>query len=146
MRIVAGTHKGRAVKSRKGNSTRPTLERVKESLFSIINPYVEDSSFLDLYSGTGNIAFEALSRGAKRAVMIEKDPEALKIMENLYNIFRLRLKVKLPDDIKERIAGNLQIGSDFSRSERRLISETLSDPTFLAESIFFAYGFIQQWV
>ncbi len=67
--------------------------------------------------------------------------EALKIMENLYNIFRLRLKVKLPDDIKERIAGNLQIGSDFSRSERRLISETLSDPTFLAESIFFAYGF-----
>lgn len=87
MRIVAGTHKGRAVKSRKGNSTRPTLERVKESLFSIINPYVEGSSFLDLYSGTGNIAFEALSRGAKRAVMIEKDPEALKIIiENVNSL------------------------------------------------------------
>lgn len=87
MKIVAGTHKGRIIKSRKGNDTRPTLERVKESLFGIISPYVSGSKFLDLYSGTGNIAFEALSRGASRAVMIEKDPEALKIIiENVNNL------------------------------------------------------------
>lgn len=84
MRIVAGTHKGRLIKSRKGQETRPTLERVKESLFGIIAPYVNGAKFLDLYSGTGNIAFEALSRGAVKAVMIEKDPDALKvIIENV---------------------------------------------------------------
>ena len=87
MKIVAGTHKGRYIKSRKGNSTRPTLERIKESLFGIIAPYVSGSKFLDLYSGTGNIALEALSRGASKAVMIEKDPEALKIIiENVNDL------------------------------------------------------------
>lgn len=57
---------------------------MKESLFSIIAPYVPDSVFLDLFSGSGSISLEALSRGAKRAVMIEKDTEALKyIIENV---------------------------------------------------------------
>ncbi|MGL4733173.1 MAG: 16S rRNA (guanine(966)-N(2))-methyltransferase RsmD, partial [Fusobacteriaceae bacterium] len=58
-----------------------------ESLFSIISTYVPDSVFLDLFTGTGNIALEALSRGAKRAVMIEQDPEALKIViENINSL------------------------------------------------------------
>ncbi|TDT68051.1 16S rRNA (guanine(966)-N(2))-methyltransferase RsmD [Hypnocyclicus thermotrophus] len=87
MRIVAGIAKNRKLKTRKGHDTRPTLEKIKESLFSIIFPYVENSNFLDLYSGTGNIALEAISRGAKRAIMIEKDPEALKIIiENVNNL------------------------------------------------------------
>lgn len=87
MKIIAGTAKGRKLKSRKGMDTRPTLANVKESLFSIIQNYVEDSRFLDLFSGTGNIALEALSRGAERAVMIEKDPEALKIIiENINDL------------------------------------------------------------
>lgn len=87
MKIIAGEAKGRAIKSRKGMDTRPTLANIKESLFSIINPYIEDCRFLDLFSGTGNIALEALSRGASKAVMIEKDPEALKIIiENINNL------------------------------------------------------------
>lgn len=84
MRIIAGEAKSKRLKSRKGMNTRPTLGSVKESLFSIIAPYVEGSRFLDLFSGTGNIALEALSRGAKKAIMIEKDPEALRvIIENI---------------------------------------------------------------
>lgn len=87
MRIIAGESKGKRIKSRKGMDTRPTLDSVKESLFSIIAPYVPDARFLDLFSGTGNIALEALSRGAKRAVMIEKEPEALKvIIENINSL------------------------------------------------------------
>jgi len=83
MRIIAGEAKNRIIKTRKGFDTRPTLESVKESLFSIIAPYVENSVFLDLFSGSGSISLEAVSRGAKRAVMIEKDGEALKyIIEN----------------------------------------------------------------
>ncbi|MDP0487959.1 MAG: 16S rRNA (guanine(966)-N(2))-methyltransferase RsmD [Fusobacterium sp. JB021] len=87
MKIIAGEAKGRVIKSRKGMETRPTLANVKESLFSMILPYINNCCFLDLFSGTGNIALEALSRGAKRAIMIEKDPEALKIIiENINNL------------------------------------------------------------
>jgi RNA methyltransferase, rsmD family len=80
MRVTAGTLKNRKIKSREGRETRPTLERIKEAIFSIIGDKVVDAKFLDLYSGTGNIAIEALSRGAKRAVMIEQDKEALRII------------------------------------------------------------------
>lgn len=87
MRIIAGTAKGKTIKCRKGTETRPTMDRVKESLFSILIPYVVDSRVLDLFSGTGNIALEAISRGAKKAVMIEKDKEALRIIiENVNNL------------------------------------------------------------
>lgn len=87
MRIIAGEVKNRIIKTRKGYDTRPTLESVKESLFSIIAPYVEGSSFLDLFSGSGSISLEAMSRGARRAVMIEKDGEALKyIIENINSL------------------------------------------------------------
>lgn len=66
---------------------RPTMARIKEALFNIIKPYVNDAVFLDLFSGTGSIALEALSRGAKRAVMIEKNSDALKIIiENVNNM------------------------------------------------------------
>lgn len=84
MRIIAGDAKNRKLKTRKGRDTRPTLGSMKESLFSIIAPYVEDSRFLDLFSGSGNISLEALSRGAKKAIMIEKDSEALRyLIENV---------------------------------------------------------------
>lgn len=84
MRIIAGEAKNKKLKSRKGMDTRPTLGSVKESLFSIIAPYIEGARFLDLFSGTGNIALEALSRGAEKAIMIEQDQEALKIIiENI---------------------------------------------------------------
>ncbi|MGL4307272.1 16S rRNA (guanine(966)-N(2))-methyltransferase RsmD [Cetobacterium sp. SF1] len=87
MRIIAGEAKGKTIKCRKGLDTRPTLDSVKESLFSIIAPYVPEARVLDLFSGTGNLALESLSRGAKRAVMIEKDADALKIIiENINNL------------------------------------------------------------
>lgn len=80
MRIIGGNAKNKKIMSQKGQMVRPTLARIKESLFEIIKPYIEDSIFLDLFSGTGSIALEALSRGAKRAVMIEKNNEALRII------------------------------------------------------------------
>ncbi|WP_294654288.1 16S rRNA (guanine(966)-N(2))-methyltransferase RsmD [uncultured Fusobacterium sp.] len=87
MKIIAGEAKNKTIKSRKGTDTRPTLGSMKESLFSIIAPYVPESVFLDLFSGSGSISLEALSRGAKRAIMIEKDSEALKyIIENVNNL------------------------------------------------------------
>ena len=87
MRITAGELKNRKIKSREGRETRPTLERIKEAIFSIIGDKVEKAVFLDLYSGTGNIAIEALRRGGTRAAMIEQDKDALRIIiENLNNL------------------------------------------------------------
>lgn len=87
MRIIAGEAKNKRIITRKGTDTRPTLGSMKESLFSIIAPYVEDCTFLDLFSGSGSISLEALSRGARRAIMIEKDNEALRcIIENINNL------------------------------------------------------------
>ena len=87
MRIIAGDAKNKKLKTRKGKETRPTLGSMKESLFSIIAPYVPDSRFLDLFRGSGIISLEALSRGAKKAIMIEKDSEALKfLIENVNNL------------------------------------------------------------
>lgn len=87
MRIIAGTAKNKKIKSQSGHNVRPTLERVKESLFSILQPYINDSVFLDLYGGTGSIALEAISRGAKRAIIIEKNGEAIRIIiKNVNNL------------------------------------------------------------
>lgn len=67
MRIIAGKYKAKRLNSPKTDLTRPTLDRVKEALFSIIDSYIVDANVLDLFSGTGNLALEAISRGAKFA-------------------------------------------------------------------------------
>lgn len=67
MRIIAGEYKAKRLNSPKTDKTRPTLDRVKEALFSIIDGYIRGASVLDLFSGTGNLAIESLSRGAKFA-------------------------------------------------------------------------------
>lgn len=79
MRIIAGKAKGRRLKAPKGEATRPTTDRVKESLFAILGDITE-SRWLDLYGGSGAISLEAISRGAKEAVLIESGREALKII------------------------------------------------------------------
>lgn len=73
MRIIAGKYKAKKLVSPRTNKTRPTLDRVKEALFSIINSYVKDANVLDLFSGTGNLGLESLSRGAKFAWMNDKE-------------------------------------------------------------------------
>lgn len=67
MRIIAGKYKAKRIEGPKTISTRPTLDRVKEALFSIISNKIEDALVLDLFSGTGNLALESISRGAKFA-------------------------------------------------------------------------------
>ena len=75
MRVVAGAYKGRRLKSPRGRETRPTSDRVREALFSILGD-VEGKRVLDLYAGTGALGIEALSRGAREAVFVESDRRA----------------------------------------------------------------------
>ncbi len=81
MRIIAGKAKGTKLYTLEGENTRPTLDRVKESLFNIIQNKIEDSVFLDLFSGSGAIGLEALSRGAKKAILCDHSKEACNVIQ-----------------------------------------------------------------
>lgn len=78
MRVIAGAAKGMRLVSPKGPDVRPTLDRVRESLFNILAPRLEGASFLDLFAGTGANGIEALSRGAQHATFIDSDPRAVR--------------------------------------------------------------------
>lgn len=80
--MIAGTFKGRRLTAPKGNRlVRPTADRVKESVFSILREQIVDANFLDLCAGTGSIGIEALSRGAKHVTFLERDPRCIEIIE-----------------------------------------------------------------
>lgn len=81
MRVIAGSAKGRRLKTGRSPGVRPTTDRVKEALFNILRDRVEEAVMLDLYSGFGGIGIEALSRGAKKVFFIESDRAVIKTME-----------------------------------------------------------------
>lgn len=86
MRIIGGTARKRRIIVPSRGVLRPTTDRVKEALFQLL-PEIEDKVFLDLYAGTGNCGLEALSRGAKRVLFVEKDrPLAQSIRKNIDNL------------------------------------------------------------
>ncbi|MGD9696911.1 MAG: 16S rRNA (guanine(966)-N(2))-methyltransferase RsmD [Thermoleophilia bacterium] len=76
MRIVAGTHRGRRIAAPPGRATRPTSDRVREALFSILGP-LDGVEVIDLFAGSGALGLEALSRGAAGAVLVERAPRAV---------------------------------------------------------------------
>ena len=84
MRVITGTARGRRLKELEGLETRPTTDRVKEGLFSIIQFDIEGRKVLDLFAGTGQLGIECLSRGADSAVFVERRSDAVKLIrENL---------------------------------------------------------------
>jgi len=90
MRIIAGTLRSRTLQAPPGIATRPTSDRLRETLFNVLAPRIEGAHFLDLYGGSGAVGMEALSRGARRVVFVERAASALKILHA--NLARLGLK------------------------------------------------------
>lgn len=82
MRVISGKARGTKLNTIESNLTRPTLDRVKESLFNILQNSIEESIILDLFAGSGAIAIEFLSRGAKHAYLCDKSQEACKVIKN----------------------------------------------------------------
>jgi len=88
MRVIAGTRKGHTIQAPRGLDTRPTSDRVRENVFNIVGP-LDGATVLDLYAGSGALGIEALSRGATRAVFVERDLDAVRTIER--NLDKLRL-------------------------------------------------------
>lgn len=81
VRVVAGSAKGRPLKSVPGMGTRPTTDKVKEAIFSMIGPYFDGGAVLDLFAGTGGLGIEALSRGMERAVFIDMESKSIETVK-----------------------------------------------------------------
>jgi len=92
MRVITGTARGIQLKTPDGMTTRPTTDRVKEAMFSIIQFELPGASVLDLFGGTGQLGIEALSRGAKNAVFVDAGEQACKLIRE--NLKRTRLEGK----------------------------------------------------
>ena len=90
MRVISGKAKGIALMTPKGELTRPTADRVKEAMFSIIQFDLPNASVLDLFGGTGQLGIEALSRGAKRAVFVDSRDDACRLIKQ--NLKRTKLE------------------------------------------------------
>lgn len=120
MRIIAGKAKGHTIKAPKGIDTRPTLDRVRESMFNVLSNYgIVEKTILDIFSGTGAVALEALSRGASHAVVIDKATAKL-IKANA-------LHCHLEDDIEILAA---TISQAVKRLEGRQFDYIFSDPPY----------------
>lgn len=95
MRVISGTARGKKLSSLDGLETRPTLDRVKEALFNILQFDLKDAKILDLFSGSGALGIEALSRGAKKSVLCDKSNKAINVINKNLKDTRLEDKAKI---------------------------------------------------
>ncbi len=93
MRIIGGKAKGTKLYTLEGENTRPTLDRVRESLFNILQFKLQESNFLDLFSGSGACGIEAVSRGARKAILCDKSKQAIQIIKK--NVEKTHTKEKI---------------------------------------------------
>lgn len=126
MRIIAGTRRGMKLLPPKGDTTRPIIDRVKESIFSVLYKYdvIEGKFVADMFCGTGSFGLEALSRGAEGGIFVEKDPKVVAVLKK--NIEKMRFV-----DVAKVISANaFKIGPpvDFEQEKCSLI---FVDPPYI---------------
>lgn len=113
VRVIAGSARGVPLISPEGNALRPTLDRVRENLFNILQPWFPGARFLDLFAGSGAIGIEALSRGAEAATFVEGDARAMGLVRRNLEKTRLAkhamcLQLHLPDQLA-RVPGQYDV-------------------------------------
>ncbi|MGP8251067.1 MAG: 16S rRNA (guanine(966)-N(2))-methyltransferase RsmD [Terracidiphilus sp.] len=128
MRIIAGQYRSRALAAPAGMATRPTSDRLRETLFNVLAPTIAGARFLDLYAGSGAVGIEALSRGAAHVVFVERAPAAVKILRQ--NLERLGITAGF-EIYAGSVAGYLRSASSASpRSEKNEL--VFMDPPYEA--------------
>ena len=120
MRIISGSRRGKRLQALEGEQVRPTTDMVKESLFNILQFAVEGRRFLDLFAGSGQIALEALSRGAASAVLVDRSEAALKVIRRNVQATAFENEAKV---VKADFAS-------FLRSERGRFDIAFLDPPY----------------
>ena len=141
MRVIAGTARSLRLKTPEGMDTRPTTDRIKETLFNMLQPYLSDAVFIDLYSGSGGIGIEALSRGARHAYFVENNRNALAcITENLqFTHFTDRATVLKQDvlsalpGIREKEADVIFMDPPYDREYEKQVLQALSSIPYVTE-------------
>ncbi|WP_172369791.1 16S rRNA (guanine(966)-N(2))-methyltransferase RsmD [Sporosarcina jiandibaonis] len=144
MRIIAGEKKGLRLKSLEGVHTRPTLDKVKESVFNMIGPYFNGGIVVELFGGSGALSLEALSRGAEKAYVFEKNKKACAVIrsnvekchyEKIVHIKQsdARNALKILQQYDEKI-DILFIDPPYAQNEFYNLARTISDAGLLAES------------
>ena len=108
MRIIGGKARGTKLYTLEGTTTRPTLDRVKESIFNIIQNDIQGSNFLDLFSGSGAIGLEAISRGAEKAILCDKSKEAINIIKKNIEKTHASGQVELYNQDFEEVLKNIK--------------------------------------
>jgi 16S rRNA (guanine(966)-N(2))-methyltransferase RsmD len=130
MRIIAGQYRSRTLEAPAGLATRPTSDRLRETVFNVLAPRIQGAAFLDLYAGSGAVGLEALSRGAAHVVFVECAPAALTILRaNL-----ARLGITLDFQIHSGSVGawlrRLQAGSKVQKKEGAAFDLVFLDPPY----------------
>ena len=142
VRVIAGTARSLRLKTPEGMDTRPTTDRIKETLFNMLQPYLTDAVFIDLYSGSGGIGIEALSRGARHAYFVEYNKNALAcITENLqFTRFTDRATVLKQDvlsalqGIHEKEADVIFMDPPYNCGHERQVLQVLADVPYVTEN------------
>jgi 16S rRNA (guanine966-N2)-methyltransferase len=110
MRIIAGTARGRRLEVPRGETVRPTADRVREALFSSLQPHLAGARVLDLYAGAGGLGLEAASRGADRVVLVEHDPRALAALRRNVDVVGVDGVEVRPGDVLRTLRGRIDGG------------------------------------
>ncbi|MGX7117254.1 16S rRNA (guanine(966)-N(2))-methyltransferase RsmD [Enterococcus rotai] len=128
MRIISGEYGGRRLKALDGDNTRPTTDKVKESIFNMIGPYFDGGIVLDLYAGSGGLAIEAVSRGMDLGICIEKNFAALKIIKENIEVTKESEKF-----ILKKMDANKAL--EFLKQEGTKLDLVLLDPPYAKQEI-----------
>ncbi len=103
MRVISGLYKGRVIEGFDIEGTRPTQDRVKESIFSTIQNYIDESVTLDLFSGSGNLGIEALSNGSKKCYFVDNNKKAISVINENIKKLDINNAVVINDDYKNAL-------------------------------------------
>ena len=141
MRVIAGTARRLLLKTPEGMDTRPTTDRIKETLFNMLMPYLPGAVFLDLFSGSGGIGIEAISRGAKKAYFVEDSQKAINcITENVEHTHFEEQAVILKQDVFAALRGNIRDDIDvifmdppYEQQYEKKVLEILKDSSYVTE-------------
>lgn len=141
MRVIAGTARRLLLKTPEGLDTRPTTDRIKETLFNMLMPYLSGAVFVDLFSGSGGIGIEALSRGARKAYFVENAQKAIAcITDNLEHTHLSDKAVVLKQDVFSALRGSIKETADvifldppYQQDYEKRVLELLHDAAYVNE-------------